>query len=324
MTPVSILGCGLIGGKRASALPAGFEVVSLFDPVTERAHTLSGQLGGRPVVCSELATALDRASGGVAIVATTHDALAGGALAALDAGCDILIEKPGGKNVDETRAIALRAGELGRVVAVGFNHRFHPSIRDAHSIIDNERLGPILFIRAQYGHGGRLGYETEWRCDRQRSGGGELIDQGVHLIDLTRHFAGDLQLSYAALDTMFWPIDVEDNAFLHLRAEDGGHAWLHASWTEWKNLFSFEIMCKNVKIEINGLGGSYGPERLAVHRMSAQLGPPTITTVEYPPGDSSWSRELNDFAARRRGEPSVGASIDDAVAALEIVKEAYR
>ncbi|MEO8136832.1 MAG: Gfo/Idh/MocA family oxidoreductase [Betaproteobacteria bacterium] len=197
-------------------------------------------------------------------------------------------------------------------------------MREAQKIIREEDLGSPLFIRARYGHGGRLGYETEWRCDRQRSGGGELIDQGVHLIDLSRFFAGDLQLAYAAIDTLSWKIDVEDNAFLHLRANDGAHAWLHASWTEWKNIFSFEIMCRDVKIEITGLGGSYGPERLAVYRMPPQLGPPTITTVEFPPGDDSWTRELEDFAARRRGETCVGASIDDAVATLTIVEEAYR
>ena len=138
-----------------------------------------------------------------------------------------------------------------------------------------------MFIRARYGHGGRVGYEREWRAQREVSGGGELIDQGIHLIDLTRFLAGDVDLAFGELRTTFWDMDVEDNAFLALRPHAGGFAWLHASWTEWKNLFSLEIMLERAKIEIAGLGGSYGPETLTLFEMLPEMGPPLVHRTQW-------------------------------------------
>jgi len=109
-----------------------------------------------------------------------------------------------------------------------------------------------------------------------------------------------------------------------LRPSAGGFAWLHASWTEWKNLFSFEIALERAKIDIQGLGGSYGTERLTLHEMSAEMGPPATTSWEWPASDHSWKSELDDVWRTIDGEPGVGASVDDAVAALAIVEEAYR
>ena len=124
------------------------------------------------------------------------------------------------------------------------------------------------------------------------SGGGELIDQGAHLIDLSRWFLGELTLDYAAMPTYFWPIEVEDNCFLALRGQPGEMAWLHASWTEWKNTFSFEITGRDGKLTIDGLGGSYGNERLTFHKMLPQMGPPETTIWEYPSSDSSWAKRV--------------------------------
>jgi predicted dehydrogenase len=149
------------------------------------------------------------------------------------------------------------------------------------------------------------------------------MDQGVHLLDLTNHLAGPIRLRYAACSTLYWPMAVEDNAFLHLGLGGGGDAWLHASWTEWKNLFSFEITCRTAKFELTGLGGSYGPERLTVHELSERLGPPRAVTTEWPPGDGSWAAELADVAAAIAGRPAVGCSVSEALAVLDVVDEAY-
>jgi predicted dehydrogenase len=322
---VAIIGCGLIGGKRAQALGGRARVVSVFDLEPARAKALAESLPGNVAVASDAAEAAERAAGGLAIVATTHEALAATALDALDAGCHVLIEKPGARSSAELQAVKERADGLGRVVRVGFNHRFHPALLRARSLLAGSPYGEVLLVRARYGHGGRLGYEREWRADRARSGGGELLDQGVHLIDLTRFLAGEVELAYAALPTLFWPMEVEDNALLHLRLAGGGQAWLHASWTEWKNLFSLEVACRTAKLEVTGLGGSYGPERLTLYEMGPEMGPPHATTWEAPPGDSSWAAESDDvLAAIQTGERGVGADVDDALATLDIVKEAYR
>src|SRR5439155_26745498 len=156
-------------------------------------------------------------------------------------------------------------------------------------------LGPIMVVRGRYGHGGRIGYEKEWRADPKISGGGELIDQGVHLIDLAGIFLGQFSTIDGHISTSFWDMPVEDNAFLSLRNSGGCTAWLHASCTEWKNLFSLEIYGRNAKLHWEGLGGSYGVERLSFYQMSPQMGPPETTIFEFPRGDESWKLEINEF-----------------------------
>jgi len=194
----------------------------------------------------------------------------------------------------------------------------------AKAIVEAGSLGPLLYIRGRYGHGGRKGYEREWRCDRAVSGGGELIDQGAHLIDLSRWFLGDLALDYAATPTYFWPMNVEDNCFLALSGADGRTAWLHATWSEWKNMFSFEITGRDGKLTIDGLGGSYGVERLTYHRMLPGMGPPETTTWEYPFPDTSWDAEFASFETALAGKPADIADIDDACAVFEIIDAAYK
>ena len=321
-TAVAIIGCGLIGRKRADALKGRADVVAVFDPDRARADDLAHHIGGIARSATSVVDALDSAAGGLAIVATTHDALAATAIAAAGAGCHVLVEKPGARNADEAAAIAAAAAAAGVVCRVGFNHRFHPSLLEARRLLDG-RYGEPLLVRGRYGHGGRPGYESEWRADKVRSGGGELLDQGVHLLDLTRFLTGELELRYASLPTLYWPMEVEDNAFLHARLSSGGDAWLHASWTEWKNLFSLEIACRAAKIEISGLGGSYGPERLTVYEMPPEMGPPLVTTTEWPPGDGSWAAEIDDVLGAVAGRRAVGASIDDCVATLTLVDKAY-
>jgi predicted dehydrogenase len=127
----------------------------------------------------------------IVIVATTHDMLAPIAAEAAGAGKHVLIEKPGARRASELDAVAEAARRTGALVRVGFNHRYHRAIQKARAIFDSGAIGPLLFIRGRYGHGGRPGYEREWRADAALSGGGELLDQGVHLIDLARWFLGD-------------------------------------------------------------------------------------------------------------------------------------
>jgi predicted dehydrogenase len=180
-----------------------------------------------------------------------------------------------------------------------------------------------MFVRARYGHGGRLGYEKEWRAQQAISGGGELIDQGVHLIDLARWFLGEFNQVDGAAHTYFWDMPVDDNAFMRLTTAQGQTAFLHASCTEWKNTFSFEIYGKVGKLHIEGLGGSYGVERLTWYRMLPQMGPPETTAWEYPMADNSWDVEMQEFLddVQQHRQPSAG--LPDAIAALRIVEQIY-
>jgi predicted dehydrogenase len=316
---LAIVGCGLIGGKRAAAAP-GHEIVAVADPLADRREALARETGAKAF--ADWRAALDVPCDAV-IVATSHDQLCAVALATVEAGRHVLIEKPAGRRPEELRPVAEAAERRKLVAKVGFNHRFHPAIMRAKQLADDGAVGPLMFIRGRYGHGGRIGYEKEWRFTRDISGGGELIDQGSHLIDLARHFLGDLKLAYGAAPNYFWGGEVDDNCFLALEGSAGRIAWLHASWTEWKNQFSFEIMGRNGKLTIDGLGGSYGVERLTYHRMLPQMGPPETTSWEYPFPDRSFADELQNFVAAIEGREAPNGDIGDAIANLEIVASVY-
>jgi predicted dehydrogenase len=318
---VAIVGCGLIGQKRAKAL-AGARLVSCADLDEARAQSLA-----RPVAA--LATAdwrrsIDRPEVDVVVVATTNASLAEISRFALEAGKHVLVEKPAARCVDELDAVIDAAGRAGRLVRVGFNHRYHPALRKARELVDSGMAGDLMFVRGRYGHGGRVGYEKEWRADPALSGGGELIDQGVHLIDLSRWFLGEFRSVAGFAHTYFWRMPVDDNAFLLLRTPREQAAQLHVSCTEWKNLFSLEIYGRTAKLHVEGLGGSYGVERLACYRMLPEMGPPETTIWEYPRGDESWQLEFAEFLEDIRLARAPSAGLPDARAALAIVEEVQR
>lgn len=317
---IGIVGCGLIGHKRAAAI-SDDEIVIVCDTELDRARALAERARAKAV--DDWREVVNSDSDAI-IVATSHDSLAPIALAAVKADKHVLIEKPAARSLEELLPVRDAARQRGVSVKAGYNHRFHPGLMAAKKIVAAGSLGPLYYIRARYGHGGRKGYENEWRCHRTVSGGGELIDQGAHLIDLSRWFLGDLTLDYAAMPTFFWPVEVEDNCFLALRGRRGEMAWLHATWTEWKNTFSFEITGRDGKLTIEGLGGSYGNERLTFHKMLPQMGPPETTIWEYPPSDASWASEFADFKAGQAGKSGNIADIEDACAILDIVATAYR
>ena len=317
---LALIGCGLIGAKRAAAA-AGHQIVATCDPDRTRREALARQTGAHPVADWREALALDIEA---VMIATFHDQLAEIALAAVAQNRHVLVEKPGARTAEELRPIedALRRSQC--VMKVGFNHRFHPAVMRAKRLLDEDAIGRPMFVRARYGHGGRLGYEQEWRFDPKRSGGGELIDQGSHLIDLARWFLGDLELAFGAAPTYFWRGEVDDNCFLALTNHDGAMAWLQASWTEWKNVFSFEVMGRDGKLTIEGLGGSYGVERLTHHRMLPQMGPPETTIWEFPFPDRSFADEFENFIAAIEGREEPLGDIRDAIANLEIIRAVYR
>ena len=319
---VAIIGCGLIGAKRA--LAAGdCRVRICCDTRLERAEALAARFPGAEASADWRAAAA-HPEAGIVVVATTHEALAAVAEAAAAAGKHVLIEKPGARRAAELDPVLREAGRTGARVRVGFNHRYHRAMQEARRIFLSGALGEMMYVRGRYGHGGRIGYEREWRADPAKSGGGELLDQGVHLIDLARWFLGDFEGVQGHIATYFWNMPVEDNAFLILTAAGGKAAFLHATWTEWKNLFSLEICGRQAKLEISGLGGSYGVERLAFYRMTPEMGPPETIIREYPMADNSWDAEFTDFLDDIRLGRDPVPGIRDAQAALGVIETVYR
>ena len=267
---IAIIGCGLIGQKRAKTLGAG-KLVACVDQIPERAQALAAQFPGC-VAHTDWRAVIKQADIDIVIISTLHASLAEIGLAAVQAGKHVLAEKPGARQAHELTAVIDAAKTAGALVRVGFNHRYHRAFRKARELVDQDALGDLMFIRARYGHGGRVGYDKEWRANPELSGGGELIDQGVHLIDLARWFLGDFTDVQGYAHTYYWDMPVDDNGFLLLKTAKNQVAFLHASCTEWKNLFSFEIYGRTGKIDINGLGGSYGVERLVFIKCLPQWG----------------------------------------------------
>lgn len=295
---VGIVGCGRMGRKRAAAL-GDDELVGCYD----EDPALAGELGP---ACDSL-DAMLRLEPDAVVVAVTPDALSDVTCRALAGGANVLVEKPAGVSAADVERIAATSAETGRVAWVGFNHRFHPGIARAITDARSGAYGEVLHVRGRYGHGGRLGYEQEWRFDRARSGGGELVDQGMHLLDLVHAVTGPLPLHSALLRSSYWGGAVEDNAALLLGAPEGAFAVLHAGWTEWKNLFSLEIACRTAKLQVDGLAGSYGAQRLTVYRMKPELGPPDVETIEYAADDVSWREEWRAFKNARGDEGTLSA-----------------
>jgi len=317
----AVIGCGLIGRKRAMAFPYHIEIVGCFDENASVGESFAAEFN--TVHFTSLAELLDIPGLAFVVIATRHDSLHTQATEALNAGKHVFVEKPGAINYSELEKVCELARKKDLNVHVGYNHRYHPAIRKADEFCQNDMIGEIMFVRGRYGHGGRLGYEKEWRADKSKSGGGELIDQGTHLIDLSMRFLGKVQVDYAATPNFFWDMDVEDNVFMSLQNSSGNIAFLQASCTEWKNMFSFEIYGKSGKIEISGLGSSYGLETLTLHKMLPEMGPPISESWIFPEPDESWALEMGEFIDDIQTGSSNSDNLDSSLEVLRVIAEIY-
>jgi predicted dehydrogenase len=322
---VGIIGCGLIGQKRAKALnslPNEYKLIATFDKDSAKAVLLAKAHSA--VAVASVEDLLANPTIQVVVIATLHDSLAEITLKAIQAGKHVLVEKPAARNAQELVPVmdALIGTELK--VHVGFNHRYHRALRKAKEIANSGELGELMFIRARYGHGARLGYDKEWRANPRQSGGGELIDQGPHLIDLSRWFLGDFEHVDGFAHTYYWDMPVDDNGFMLLKTAKQQVAFLHASCTEWKNLFSMEIYGKLGKLDLSGLGGSYGVERLTHYKMLPEMGPPETISWEYPMADDSWEVEMLEFYEDIKLSRRPSSGLEDALAALKVVQTIYK
>jgi predicted dehydrogenase len=318
----AIIGCGLIGKKRLAGLPAGSKLVVACDTNLARAEELV-KLAGTGRAVSNFNEALVNAQVDAVIVATINSELAKISAAAICAGKHVIVEKPAGISIKQIDVLIALAKKQGVCVRVGFNHRYHPAFQKAREIFASGVMDELMFIRGRYGHGGRIGYDQEWRSDPKLSGGGELIDQGIHLIDLAGWFLGEFKKIDGHAETYFWKMPVDDNAFLSLRTAKNQTAWLHVSCTEWKNLFSFEIYGRHTKLAIEGLGGSYGVEKLFHYQMKPEMGIPDTKVYEFPGADESWKIEMTKFEEDIQSKLKPDAGLAEARAALQIVETIY-
>jgi predicted dehydrogenase len=319
---VAIIGAGLIGRKRAINLPAGVNLVLVCDKDVEKAKQMTMdfnckyELDWKKVVINPEIEAV--------FVATTHNWLAQIATEAIKNNKHVFLEKPGARNISEFEKIITAYKKNKVVVAFGYNHRYHPAIQKAKKLIESKEFGEIMFIRAKYGHGARLGYEKEWRFVEELSGGGELIDQGPHLIDLVNYLGCKMDEVVGYTGTMYWQTPLEDCAFFMMKNKKGQIAQLSVTCVEWKNIFSFEIMLKTAKIEIDGLGRSYGKEHLTLYKMKPEMGPPDIEEFEFEEDDLSWAKENKIFFDRIKNKDYSPTPLSEAKYVLEMIDRLYK
>jgi predicted dehydrogenase len=322
---VALVGCGLIGSRRAQevARHSRTRVTFVADVNAERREGPAASFACKAV--EHWKAVVDDPSVDAVIVSTPNGYTAEIAIAALAAGKHVLVEKPPGRNLEEARQLAEASRKARRILKIGFNHRYHPAISRAHEACAKGEIGRIINIRARYGHGGRPGYEKEWRGNPDLAGGGELTDQGVHIADLIHWFHGLPSEAFAILQTAVWPIQpLEDNAFGLFRFASGTVASFHTSWTQWKNLFSFEIFGDKGSLSIEGLGGSYGIERLVTAVRNPVGGAPSTKEEVFDGPDLSWQLEWQEFVRAVTDETTYFGTPEDGIAAMRLVDALYR
>jgi predicted dehydrogenase len=317
---VAIVGAGRQGLRRLQAIQevGGDDVVVVADKSREAAESLAARAN-----CpwsTDWRSALDASADAVLICTPpyTHDEIA---RQALRAGRHVLCEKPLATTVPAAWEMVAEAERAGRVLKCGFNYRFHPAIQRARTLLQDGQLGRLIELRSRHGTGGRPQFEREWRTHAGESGGGILMDQGVHVLDLFHWLAGPFQRVIARTATSYWPIaPVEDNVVAVFVGENV-LAGLHVSWTQWKNLFTFDLFLSEGSIRIEGLGGSYGDERLIVRRGAGE--DRVMEVIEFRGPDPSWQAEWREFAAAASEGRQPSGSGRDGAEVLTLVEAIY-
>lgn len=250
-------------------------------------------------------------------------------VAALDAGKHVFCEKPPGRNVrDIERMMEAEARNPGLVLKFGFNHRYHYGVMEAKKIVESGKYGEILWMRGVYGKAKGSGKAQEWRNDPALSGGGILLDQGIHMLDLFRYFCGEFREIKSMCTTAFWDIPLEDNAFALLRDDRGRIAMLHSSFTQWKHRFTLEIFLRDGYVIVDGMPSStrsYRDEWIIQGRRHTGFAignPPEERT--FCNTDPSWELELSEFVdCIRSGQPVKHGTSADAYETMRLVFGIY-
>ena len=320
---VGLIGAGLQGGRRAPVLKQfpGTELVMVAAAHQEQAKQLADSMGCQAT--DNWQEVVEREDINVIVVCTPPNLHAPISIAAMSRGKHVLCEKPLTKTLKEAEEVLAVAKTNKVTLKCGFNHRHHPGIQKAKFWFDEGMIGEPNFIRCRYGICGRPGYEKEWRANPKITGGGQLMEQGIHGIDLFRWFLGEFAEVVGFTSTRFWKMaPLEDNAFAIMHTEKGQIASLHSSLTQWKNLFSFELFGQDGYILVEGLGSSYGTERVILGKR-ALLEPFREDITEFRGGDRSWYEEWKEFVAAIQENREPLGNGYDGLEALRLVHAIY-
>lgn len=321
---VSIIGTGLQFKRRASViLNSKFdELVSISSENYKKAFDLSKLYNCEADINWE--ATVNRNDIDIVIVCTPPSLHSEISIAAMESGMHVLCEKPLSKTLIESAAMINKSLETNKTLKCGFNHRHHPAILQAKKNLDLGLIGRPLFARCIYGICGRPEYENEWRANPQLASGGQFIEQGSHAIDLIRWFMGEIvDVSCMTSKHYFKNQPLEDDGFAIFRTESRATASLHTSLMQWKNKFIFEIFGDEGYQTIEGLGGSYGDEKLYLGKKS--LNSPFNEEVTYYRGsDVSWKNEWDEFISSINESRQPIGNCEDGHKAMQIAIAAYK
>lgn len=325
-----IIGMGRMGKTRYNAMKrhGGYEVVAMCD--TNEAN----MEGFEEKKYTDWKECIDNSEMDAVIVCTYNVVIPDIVCYSLGKGYAVFSEKPPGRNLDD----ALRMKEAydraeSPILKYGFNHRYHNSVIEAKALLDSKILGDVVCARGVYGKAGSPDFTHEWRNDTQISGGGIMLDQGIHMLDLMYYFMGEFTEIQSSVDQLVWKdMPTEDSAFSILRTSDGKVASLHSSAIQWRHKFSLDLICTKGFISLNGLltsTNSYGEEKISYYRKDLEqktggLGKPMEHTMCFD-SDQSWDYEMKEFYdAVVNGEPVKLGTIYDAVNLMKMIEGIYR
>lgn len=324
---IGIAGFGVVGKRRKACVERNphMRVVAVCDRVYKDAGTLPDGVRYFPDYRSLLNLELD-----VLIVCLTNDVAAEVTMAGLQHGLHVFCEKPPGRNVaDIERVIEIERTKPNLKLMYGFNHRYHESVQDALKLIRSGEMGEIINMRGVYGKSQLITFDQpDWRTKRLIAGGGVLLDQGIHMVDLMRLFAGEFMEVHSFISNSHWGYDVEDNAYALMRTATGVVGMLNSSATQWRHRFNLDINLAKGSVILGGIlsgSKSYGAETLTVVRADPDTdrGDPRETLVRYN-RDPSWDEELRCFAdAIMDGKPIADGTSADALNTMKLVYKIY-
>jgi predicted dehydrogenase len=325
---VGIAGYGVVGRRRRSCIDRSgrMRVVAVCDRTFAGEHTAAD--GVRCYLTYQQLLAGEQLD--VLIVCLTNDVAAEATIAGLECGLHVFCEKPPGRSVaDIERVIACESRWPNLRLMYGFNHRYHESVQDALRLIHSGELGKIINMRGVYGKSQLITFDQpDWRTKRSIAGGGVLLDQGIHMVDLMRLFSDEFVEVHSFVSNSHWGYDVEDNAYALMRSSSGVIGMLNSSATQWRHRFHLDINLAGGSIILGGIlssSKSYGAETLTIVRADPEndKGDPRETLIRYN-RDPSWDEELRCFAeAILDGKAIVDGTSADALNTMKLVYRIY-
>jgi predicted dehydrogenase len=324
---VAIAGFGVVGKRRFQYINEhpNLQVTAICEQhFAEEPLELSG------INCyTNYKTLLKKENLDILFVCLTNNIAAEVTITGLNNGLHVFCEKPPGMNVEEIReVIKVEKNHLHLKLKYGFNHRYHDSIKEALRIINSGELGEVINLRGVYGKSKIIPFSGGWRSKRELAGGGILLDQGIHMVDLMRLFCGEFNEIKSFVSNNFWEHDVEDNAFAIMKDRKGRIAMLNSSATQWQHKFNLEIFLSKGYIELHGIlsgSKSYGEEKIVIGSKdeksnNGQMESKTIKFLH----DNSWKDEVNEFASIIINDrPVESGTSNDALETMKLVFNIY-